>query len=323
MKITVDSRIGGEKANKQTLKDQLTEANGKDIALHISCLGGNVADAWTMHDDLKEYSGNVIAEIRGFTASAGTIVAEGAKTLKMSKNSMWLVHKCLAGIIIWSAMNEEQITDLIKNLENIKDGNQKVDLINADIYARKTGKTPKEMLNLMGEEKWLTAEEAKKWGFVDEIYIPDSKQTTAEMTAIYNEVKELDLPKIPKNDMDGLKETFENFKTWVSDKINSIKTSDNKEVKLMDEKEVQDKITAFETEVSNATKELKIKDETIAEFKTKVTEFETELSKLKGSQTNINTDGDPDLDDGGKKLTEQEKALEDNAKNMRSWDGSH
>jgi hypothetical protein len=41
------------------------------------------------------------------------------------------------------------------------------------MYVKKTGKTLDEIISLMKQQTWLTADEAKNWGFVDEIFIPE------------------------------------------------------------------------------------------------------------------------------------------------------
>ena len=62
-------------------------------------------------------------------------------------------------------MNEDQISDLITHLEKVKDENEKMTLVAAKAYADRSGKPVLEILNLMKEEKWLTADEAKEWVF--------------------------------------------------------------------------------------------------------------------------------------------------------------
>jgi len=69
-----------------------------------------------------------------------------------------------------------KIDALIAKLETQKQQLAKVTLQLAKMYVRKTGKTLDEIINLMKQQTWLTADEAKGWGFVDEYSIPRQLQ---------------------------------------------------------------------------------------------------------------------------------------------------
>ena len=66
-----------------------------------------------------------------------------------------------------------EIDALIAKLETQKQQLAKVTLQLAKMYVKKTGKTLDEIINLMKQQTWLTAEEAKSWGFVDEVFVPE------------------------------------------------------------------------------------------------------------------------------------------------------
>ncbi len=78
----------------------------------------------------------------------------------------------------WGSMNEDEIDALIAKLEIQKQQLAKVTLQLAKMYVRKTGKTLDEIISLMKQQTWLTADEAKNWGFVDEVFnnLPHNKQ---------------------------------------------------------------------------------------------------------------------------------------------------
>ena len=69
-------------------------------------------------------------------------------------------------------MNEDDIDTLITKLEKDKNEIAKVTLVLAKMYSAKSGKPVKDILDLMKKDTWLTADEAKEWGFVDEVYSP-------------------------------------------------------------------------------------------------------------------------------------------------------
>ena len=194
--IKIDGPIGGE-INKQFITNELEKANGEDIDLKISSLGGSVDDAFAIHDSLKDYSGHVKAIYTGFVASAATIIGAGADEGEMSPNALFLVHKSLSGVMVFGHLNEEDIDKLINDLNDIKNTNKKVDLIIANIYAQSTGRKAKTMLNLMSENKWLNAEETRDFGFIDNISHPEKKKKKAEVLALVSHIEKENTHKLP------------------------------------------------------------------------------------------------------------------------------
>ena len=97
---------------------------------------------------------------------------------------MWLAHKCSLGIDIWGHLNADQIEDVIKELQNKKKSAEAIDLMIAQKYINRSGKTLKEIITLMEEERWMPATEAKEWGFIDKVIPGTHKkpQVTNEIT---------------------------------------------------------------------------------------------------------------------------------------------
>jgi DNA-directed RNA polymerase subunit H (RpoH/RPB5) len=91
----------------------------------------------------------------------------------MNENSFYLIHKAMNWVDEWGTMNEDEIDALIAKLEAQKQQLAKITLQLAKMYVRKTGKTLDEIILLMKQQTWLTAEEALDWGFVDEVFSPE------------------------------------------------------------------------------------------------------------------------------------------------------
>ena len=79
------------------------------------------------------------------------------------------MHKCNIGFFEWGTKNADDLQTLIDKIEHKKKDLDKLDANVAQIYAARCKKEPSDLLNLMKEGRWLTATEAKEWGFVDEI----------------------------------------------------------------------------------------------------------------------------------------------------------
>ncbi len=169
--LIIDGSIGPYGFSKQWLNYMLQDHDNDEIEACISSLGGSVDHAISMHDRLAAH-GNSTAILTGMVASSATIIALSSKLTKMSQNSLYLIHKPMTWIDEWGTLNEDDIDALIAKLGKDKNDLGKVTLVIAKMYATKTGKPVKDILDLMKQETWLTADEAKEWGFVDEVFTP-------------------------------------------------------------------------------------------------------------------------------------------------------
>ncbi len=144
--------------------DRIKALNAKRITMKINSLGGDVNHALAIHDLLAEHPALVTTQINGLCASAATIVAMAGKERRMSKNALFLIHQCSAYV---GRANQEQ---LAQELETQKTVNGRM----LDIYTAACNGKEAEISDLLkannGLGKWLTATEAKDFGFVTDIY---------------------------------------------------------------------------------------------------------------------------------------------------------
>ncbi|MCJ8325218.1 MAG: Clp protease ClpP [Rhizobiales bacterium] len=138
--------------------DALADANGKDVVLHINCYGGEVFEARAMYSAIKDYSGTVRAQIDGVCASAATYVAIACENISMIDGGIFMIHN--ASGICWGDHN-----DMIKQSEILLKISEGI----ADDYVAQTGKSKDDILQLMDDETYMTADEALEDGFIDEI----------------------------------------------------------------------------------------------------------------------------------------------------------
>jgi ATP-dependent Clp protease, protease subunit len=169
--LTIDGYIGPFGYSKQWLKQMLEGHDKDEVIINISSLGGRVDDALSMHDQIKEH-GNVTVNFTSFVASSATIIGMGARHRQISENAFFLVHKVMSWVDEFGLMNEDDIETLIQKLEKEKNENAKITLVMARIYSRVTSKPIAELLDLMKQDTWINAQEAKEWGFVDQVYEP-------------------------------------------------------------------------------------------------------------------------------------------------------
>lgn len=216
--------------NKNYLKYFLDKAKGQPVRLKVSSPGGDVAEAIAMSSLMAEH-GNVTVEFISFNASAATILAFGAKSIEMHEDGMWLAHKCSLGVDIWGRLNADQLEGAIKELQNKKKSAEAVDLMIAQKYINRSGKSLKDVITLMEEERWMPATEAKEWGFIDTIIPGKNKkpQITDEITNSFQAaglpVPVLNTPasQVPANPEKSAANQQEDTKTLVAQIIDGIK----------------------------------------------------------------------------------------------------
>lgn len=195
--IKIEGYIGGWGYGKGLLRLDLADTQKDGVVLEISSLGGSLYDAIDMYNQITQH-GNVEVVYTGPSASAATILSMSAKKVSIIDNSFILIHKVMAMIDNFGTFNEDELDTLIKDLQKLRTENQKFDQVIARIYQRKTGQPVDEILSLMKKDTWISAQEAKDLGFVDEIIEPSAKYNSVLMTDRFVAmVRESELPEIP------------------------------------------------------------------------------------------------------------------------------
>ena len=196
--INIDDYIGRWGYSKQYIRNQLAGLKGKPVNVRISSLGGSVEHGLDIRQQFLDH-GDVTAYLYGLVASSATIAALGAKKVCISKYCMFLVHKVSNWVDAWGQMNADQIQELIDDLKENKLQNDKFDLVLAQMYANKCNKQIDEILDTLKAGRWLTAQEALEYGFVDEI-IEDAKEDKVSLASFTDKLNVLGFPALPQMD---------------------------------------------------------------------------------------------------------------------------
>lgn len=179
--IIINDYIGDYWAgtDKASIQNQLAKYKDEHVDVKISSLGGSLDDGLDIRQQFIDH-GDVTAHLSGFVASAATVIAMGAKKIVMGKYALFLVHQCSNTVMVWEQMNSDDLANLIERLQRNKEDNEKIDMVLAAMYASRCKKDQAELLELLKESKWLTAQEALDWGFIDDI--SDADDEAPEMT---------------------------------------------------------------------------------------------------------------------------------------------
>lgn len=289
--IDIDGQIGQYGYSKQYVRQILAQYKGQPVNVRVNSLGGSLDDALDIAARFNEH-GDVTVYMFGYCASAATVLALGAKKTVIDENAFYLVHKVMNWVDIWDTLNADQLQDLIDELEKNKRDNEKMDLVLAKMYAKKSGHTANEIMAVLKEAAWLTADEAKNWGFVDEIgtglkYAP---------AAIENKLNAfgLPLPKPRENKLSAIDKIKNMFNKNVSAMLtNYLNLNALLKVEGFEDKEnsvsmTADQLTAIDNELkanAAAIESLKAdneaKENTIKELQEKV----AALENLPGDET--------------------------------------
>lgn len=142
--------------------DAIEKANGEDLEVIINSGGGSVFPASEIYTALRDYAGNVIVKIVGLAASAASVVAMAGTKVLMSPTAQMMIHNV-------TTYAEGDYRDMEHTAEILKNANDTI----ANAYRLKSGKTQEELLALMDNETWMTAQKAKELGLIDEIMFED------------------------------------------------------------------------------------------------------------------------------------------------------
>lgn len=143
--------------SEQFVKD-LNAISAKTIHIRLNSPGGSVFDGTAIFNAIKQHKSRTVAHIDGLAASISSVIALAADEVRMSENAFFMIHDP------WSIV--------IGNADTMREEAELLDKVKGTIvktYMDKSGKTADEINEMMSAETWLTAEEAKELGFVDEI----------------------------------------------------------------------------------------------------------------------------------------------------------
>lgn len=142
----------------QSVFDDINSARG-DINLLIDSPGGDVADGFAIAGALKKFKRDtgrkITAHIFGTAASIATFIALQADEIIIEPNGRFLIHEP-KGALQGNKDDFEKAADQLETITN--------ELV--DLYVAKSNLSRKKVLALMDEDRFLTAQEAEKMGFV-------------------------------------------------------------------------------------------------------------------------------------------------------------
>ena len=136
------------------------ENPSKEISMYINSPGGVVTSGLSIYDTMQYIRPKVSTLVVGQAASMGSVLSVGgAEGMRFSlPNSRIMVHQPSGGY-------QGQATDIMIHAAETQKVKDKL----IEIYVKHTGRTAKQVEKDLERDNFMSPEEAKEWGHIDEI----------------------------------------------------------------------------------------------------------------------------------------------------------
>ena len=144
-----------------------SEDPNKDIHLYINSPGGSVSAGWAIFDTMRYIKCDVSTICLGMAASMGSVLlCAGAKGKRSClPHSRVLIHQPLGGA-------QGQASDIMIAAKEIEKTRKEL----YEIISEHSGQPYQRVLADADRDFWMTAQEAKDYGMVDEILVKQSRR---------------------------------------------------------------------------------------------------------------------------------------------------
>lgn len=144
----------------------------KDIAIYINSPGGVVTSGMSIYDTMQYIRPDIMTVCIGQACSMGSLLlTAGAKGKRFAlTNSRVMIHQPSGGAQGQSTDIQIQAKEILKMRTRLQ-----------EIYVKHTGQAYEAVDTALERDNFMSADEAKAWGLIDEVYEkrPDAETTTA------------------------------------------------------------------------------------------------------------------------------------------------
>jgi ATP-dependent Clp endopeptidase proteolytic subunit ClpP len=176
--VSIYDEIGFLGISAQEFTNSLKSLGNRRITVRINSPGGGILEGNAIYNALRRYRGGVDTANDGLGASMASVIMMAGERRSMAENAYLMIHNP------W-VMTFGESSDLRKEADLMDD--MKENIISA--YVGRTGLDRDKLSKMMDDETWLTAKEAKGYGFVTEI---------TESLELRNSFEGFDISRFPK-----------------------------------------------------------------------------------------------------------------------------
>ena len=132
----------------------------KEISMYINSPGGAVHSGMSIYDTMQYIRPKVSTLVCGMAASMGSVIAIGGEPgMRFAlPNSEFMVHQPSGGA-------QGMASDILIRARNIERTRERM----YELYVKHSGQKMKAVQEALDRDTWMTPEEAKEWGHIDEI----------------------------------------------------------------------------------------------------------------------------------------------------------
>lgn len=130
-----------------------------EIIVNINSPGGDVFEGLAIHNILKRHDAKITVNIDGLCASIASVIAMAGDTIRMPRNALMMIHNAMTS----DFGNANELRETADLLDKVTSQLMTTYLDKSDSLNEATLKV------LLDAETWLTADEAKHYGLVDEV----------------------------------------------------------------------------------------------------------------------------------------------------------
>jgi ATP-dependent Clp protease protease subunit len=140
---------------------------GNDIHMYINCPGGSVDDTMAIYDTMQFISSDVCTYCVGHAASGGAVIlAAGTKGKRYAlPHAQVMLHQPWGGVSGQAEDIRIQAEEIIKAKKMIN-----------RILTKHTGQSSEKIEEETERDRYMTAEQAKEYGIVDEVLGGDDEE---------------------------------------------------------------------------------------------------------------------------------------------------
>jgi len=154
----IDDRLANEIIGVLLYLD--SEDSNKPIYLYINSMGGSVLAGMAIYDTMQHIKSPVVTINVGLAASmASFLLASGEKGKRIAlPHSRVMIHQAMGGAQGQAEDIKVEAQQILQIHENI-----------VRMYARATGQTPETIRKDLMRDNFMSAEEAKAYGLIDQV----------------------------------------------------------------------------------------------------------------------------------------------------------
>jgi ATP-dependent Clp protease protease subunit len=132
----------------------------KEISMYVNSPGGEVTAGMSIYDTMQYIKPAVSTLICGMAASMGSVIAVGGeKGMRFAlPNSEIMIHQPSGGA-------RGMADDILISARHIEQTRERL----YQLYMKHTGQDYETVQKALDRDKWMTPQEAKDWGHIDEI----------------------------------------------------------------------------------------------------------------------------------------------------------